>query len=96
MSLWAFLFFVMPVTLIALFVLVALLSVNPVLAILIVAAFVWLMRWSSKSAKENSTRRRAEWATEQAKDYIRITHGREPLDDDEVYRVARQRYFDPI
>lgn len=47
-------------------------------------------------AGEAALRRRAEEATERAVEYIRVTHGRAPLNDEETYWVARNRYFDQI
>lgn len=49
------------------------------------------LRWKARVPALN--RADAEQAAEQARDWIRVRHGREPRDEDEVYLVARSKFW---
>lgn len=51
-------------------------------------------RASTKAHNEQMLRSQAVEASEHAADWIRVHHGREPRDDDEVYLVARTKFWD--
>ena len=58
----------------------------------LLAAFWWVVWFTSREHEDNQLRARAEESVSLARDWIRTEHGREPLDEDEVFRVVRTRF----
>ena len=62
------------------------------LALVLILGLWWYTAQHSRKVAENNQRVRAEESVSLARDWIRTEHNREPLDEDEVYRVARTRF----
>ena len=61
-------------------------------ALVLIVPVTWYVEQNSRKVKVTNVRARAEESVSLTKDWIRTTHQREPLDEDEVYVVARTRF----